>query len=1082
MRRQLGLLLVFLLVGTAMHHARSVSASTQAPRGTAVATAGNDIALPVLAAGQASPTPTPSATPSPSPSASPSPSPCVVGNLANFPAELNSVYMDSACHPRVQAYTLNANDPKVVNSVLTIPSGNTQMAANVTIPSGLQLAIQPGALVKVAANAKLSVLSGGVLNSGGPAGATGLASLISSKPIPVPGDWGGVVFEQGSSGTLDHLQISDAGQSIKYGGCNCPASAGLVIAGGAVTLTNSSIDHSLGNGVEVASFLVSPGSLSLTGDNFTNNAEWAVIFDGTPNSFSTGTGLSGSGNGHDRIGLQGGRFTGVWNLAASPNLPLQLTGDLHVGPGGSLNMGPGSSLAMSGNSIFLDIPNNCCVDPKGPGGVFNASGTVDPGGAVTLTSANASPAPGDWGGVVFQEGSSGTLDHVQISDAGQAIKYNGCNCPASAGRVVAGGAVTLTNSSIDHSAGNDVEVASFGVNLSAGPTILHNDRFGAVLGPAGTFSAVTNDGWHSGQPQVDATEDDWGSASGPSGSTAFGSGVAVSPGVYFDPWIDQAGATLSGTVLDASVTSPRAVPNAAVEVCNGTLHACRTVIANGSGQYSLGGLGPDKYTALARPPSTSNLSFVIASITIGEAVQNATQDLTLSAVKPPRPGSFGGLNLLRTTAGGVPVFRTGQPFIICYPTCPPGLNTSQARSNQQGAVPQLDITQSACGSGNVALSLFDKNGKPIPGPDPDGRWPMTETPKGSGHYVLNVPSSVPAGHITWLPTVHCPGGSSFTGSEGSGDQGQAFLDPSGTVETTGRLPVIGATVTLMRSDYPSGPFTPVAAGSALISQSNPKNPDVTNNDGIFHWDVLAGFYKVVASKTGCNDANGHPITASTDVLQVPPPRFDLVITLDCPTDTPGPSITEALPIFGPSRGGTGVTIFSKNIQSGATVTIGGRPATVLSVSTDGSSIMAMSPAHGLIGDVNSDNAVTPVDALCVLRDVAHLPATAACPTAGLSTLVDVTVTNPDGRSVTLNASYIYDNEDVNADGADNAVDALCILRSVAGLAATAVCPAIPIPQGVGTSPPPSTTPLSATPSPTTSAERLGSGGGFMDHA
>ncbi|MGI8551569.1 MAG: hypothetical protein ACR2PL_12420 [Dehalococcoidia bacterium] len=74
--------------------------------------------------------------------------------------------------------------------------------------------------------------------------------------------------------------------------------------------------------------------------------------------------------------------------------------------------------------------------------------------------------------------------------------------------------------------------------------------------------------------------------------------------------------------------------------------------------------------------------------------------------------------------------------------------------------------------------------------------------------------------------------------------------------------------------------------------------------------------------------------------------------------------------------------------------------------------------------------VDAVDALCILRSVARLPVTSACPAVPL-TLPSV--------------------GDVNGDLTVDAVDALCILRSVASMPRTTVCPVIPIPSPDGTS-------------------------------
>ncbi|MGI8549535.1 MAG: SBBP repeat-containing protein, partial [Dehalococcoidia bacterium] len=84
--------------------------------------------------------------------------------------------------------------------------------------------------------------------------------------------------------------------------------------------------------------------------------------------------------------------------------------------------------------------------------------------------------------------------------------------------------------------------------------------------------------------------------------------------------------------------------------------------------------------------------------------------------------------------------------------------------------------------------------------------------------------------------------------------------------------------------------------------------------------------------------------------------------------------------------------------------------------TDDAFIAKLQPP--LLGDVNGDGSVNAVDALCVLRIVAHMPSTGACPNPPITTA------------------------DVNADKSVNAVDALCILRFVASLPGTVACPAL----------------------------------------
>src|SRR5205814_1471957 len=68
-------------------------------------------------------------------------------------------------------------------------------------------------------------------------------------------------------------------------------------------------------------------------------------------------------------------------------------------------------------------------------------------------------------------------------------------------------------------------------------------------------------------------------------------------------------------------------------------------------------------------------------------------------------------------------------------------------------------------------------------------------------------------------------------------------------------------------------------------------------------------------------------------------------------------------------------------------------------------------------DVNGDGVVSALDALCLLRDVAGMAGTSGCPEPS-----------------------VHQRGDVNGDGVVGPLDALCLLRYVAGLPATPTCP------------------------------------------
>lgn len=109
-----------------------------------------------------------------------------------------------------------------------------------------------------------------------------------------------------------------------------------------------------------------------------------------------------------------------------------------------------------------------------------------------------------------------------------------------------------------------------------------------------------------------------------------------------------------------------------------------------------------------------------------------------------------------------------------------------------------------------------------------------------------------------------------------------YIDPSGVVVDQYGRSIDGATVTLLRSDTATGPFVAVPDGSDIMSTANRRNPTVTGPQGLFQWDVDAGWYKVQAEKAGCS-------TGASEAMEVPPPRLDLVVKLDCQVAAPAPT-------------------------------------------------------------------------------------------------------------------------------------------------------------------------------------------------
>jgi hypothetical protein len=183
-------------------------------------------------------------------------------------------------------------------------------------------------------------------------------------------------------------------------------------------------------------------------------------------------------------------------------------------------------------------------------------------------------------------------------------------------------------------------------------------------------------------------------------------------------------------------------------------------------------------------------------------------------------------------------------------------------------------------------------------------------------------------------------------------QPNLLTDPSGTVQDTNGNPVSGATVTILSSSVQSGPFTAVDPSSPGIQPAT--NPETTGADGVFHWDVAAGYYEVAATAPGCTSASDPTVPAAViGPYPVPPPQTGLVDVMKCANEPPAPEpVIDALnTTSGPTTGGTTVIITGTAFTPAATVTFGGTEAThVIYLSPEALQVITP-PGVGLVDTV-----------------------------------------------------------------------------------------------------------------------------------
>ncbi len=296
-------------------------------------------------------------------------------------------------------------------------------------------------------------VSTGELDVAGTLNANSVTDTITiASPGGAPNSWGGLAFWPGSSGTLNNVHLSDAGAGLHDapGGSCCPH-ADIVIDNAAVSISNSTIDRSSNNGVEVEG----GANPTFQSDAFLNNGTWGLHYDFVPASLTlVNSNLSASGNGNgNAVDVVPGGIAGRWTLS-NAGLPLHVGGILGINAGAELDATAPTTLQIASE---LDVA-----------GTFDATGTAT--SPISLTTAN-SQMPNSWGGLAFWPGSAGALDHVHISFAGSGLHdAPGGSCCPHADIVVNNANPTIANSTIDYSSNNGIEVEG-----GADPTLTNDD-------------------------------------------------------------------------------------------------------------------------------------------------------------------------------------------------------------------------------------------------------------------------------------------------------------------------------------------------------------------------------------------------------------------------------------------------------------------------------------------------------------------------------------------------------------------------------------------------------------------------------
>ena len=343
-----------------------------------------------------------------------------------------------------------------------------------------------------------------------------------------------------------------------------------------------------------------------------------------------------------------------------------------------------------------------------------------------------------------------------------------------------------------------------------------------------------------------------------------------------------------------------------------------------------------------------------------------------------------------------------------------------------------------------------------------------------GTTVLGGPTPLDAaGHATFSSaalavgshtlTARYGGSSAFNPSSGTLTQTVNRASTTTTVSSSLNPSVFGQAVTFTVGVTPVAPVAGTPTGSVTLLDGTTAlgTASLANGSAQVTTSALtAGPHSLTATYAGDTSFSGstsaplaQTVTRATSTTTVSssknPSNLGEAVTFTAQV-TPGAATgTVQFQIDGVALG-TPVTMSGGSAVSAPTTTLNLGNHVVTAIYSGDSNVAGSTgtlsggqQVNGILGDTNLDGKVDAVDALCILRSVAGLPSTLACPPAPATVL------------------------DVNGTGSVDAVDALCVLRAVTGLPVTATCPLPPIPASAAPTAATTTAPAAAAPATAT---------------
>ena len=349
---------------------------------------------------------------------------------------------------------------------------------DVTIDPGVTLTLQGGTVAKFGGVGSALIVHGDLVVQGSQAAPVAITSLhdddhgdpaAGSSGTPAAGDWYGLHFAAGSAGIFEHAFIGYAGSGAWNGvaGWN---EAQIRVVGADLSMQHSTVDSGLTIGIYFEGANLAPTLQDVQIGNNSGATTWpysSAVLQDTVNMQPTYSDLTFSGNDTDAVVIWWNREVMQQDVTLGATVFSFICGytdcPLVVPSGRTLTLAPGAKVAFPHYSYRLIMT---------AGSTLLAEGT--PTQPITFTSILTTPQPGNWQGIVLNNGATARLANCDVSYGG-ANSYGGLQIESTD--------VQVSDCHIHHHATDGIDVAYRDIAPTfTDVTVTDNEGYGVQVG------------------------------------------------------------------------------------------------------------------------------------------------------------------------------------------------------------------------------------------------------------------------------------------------------------------------------------------------------------------------------------------------------------------------------------------------------------------------------------------------------------------------------------------------------------------------------------------------------------------------